>query len=100
MTEGLRKRQEAVPGQLNVQKPNKAGNTRGTQVVVPKDEPTVALDALALFLGLTLVALLFNAVAPDPYMVSTGDRQIQSLWMIKSATLSCYQHTSMTFIIV
>lgn len=36
------------------------------------EEPTIFLDAVALLLGLTVVALLFKAVVPQPYMVSSA----------------------------
>ena len=68
MTGDVRKRQEAVEVQSNDHKLN---DTKRTQVIVLKDEPTTTLDAIALLLGLTVVALLFNTVAPHAYMVST-----------------------------
>ena len=70
MTENLRKRQGRDDSQSNALAPTSSKDTARPQVLVLKEQPTTALDAIALTLGLTLVALLFNTLAPHSYMVS------------------------------
>ena len=67
--------------------------TKRSHVSVIKDEPTIALDAVALLLGLTLVALLFNTVAPMSYMVSILTPGCNSLVDCQRILLGAWIHT-------
>ena len=65
-----RKRKEGIgPAQASVHKSQQAIETTRISASPVRDEQTLALDAIALVLGLTLVALLFNNVASNAYMV-------------------------------